>query len=157
MGRPTDYTEEIADKIVLEFSTTNKSIRTVCKEIGISPVTLYNWMDDNEEFMKRYVRAREAQADLLAEEILEIADASNNDTMTVNKNGKEVEVENTEWVNRSKLKIDARKWIASKLKPKTYGEKSTVDTNVKFETPIFTGIDLNVPENNSPIEDSTTP
>ena len=42
-----------------------------------------------------------------------------------------LEVENKEWTNRSKLRVDARKWVASKLKPKKYGDKLDVDANVE--------------------------
>lgn len=124
-GQPTKFTQEIADKICEEISTSNKSLRTICKELKITTTTVLRWLnnDDIKEFRTQYARAKEEQADFLAEEILEIADDSSRDTKTIEKNGQIVEVENTEWINRSKLRVEARKWVASKLKPKKYGDK----------------------------------
>jgi hypothetical protein len=71
------------------------------------------------------VRAREAQADTLADEILDIADESVNDFMErFGRDGEVTLVENPETINRSKLRIEARKWYAGKLKPKKYGDSS---------------------------------
>lgn len=93
-----------------------------------SRTTVHKWVKDIPEFANNYARAREDQADFLAEEILEIADDGNNDTKRIKKGKEFIEVENTEWTNRSKLRVDARKWIASKLKPKKYGDKVDVTT-----------------------------
>jgi hypothetical protein len=62
----------------------------------------------------------------MADEILEIADDSSNDTKTIHKGGNDIDIENTEWVNRSKLRVDSRKWLLSKMMPKKYGEKLDV-------------------------------
>jgi len=80
------------------------------------------WLADenHQAFCDQYVRAREAQADRLAEEILEIADDGSNDTYT-DENGNERT--NQEVVARSRLRVDARKWLASKMAPKKYGDK----------------------------------
>jgi hypothetical protein len=132
MARPSIYTPELGNKICEIISTSNKSLRTICKELNISVSSVLLWLSDNQhqEFSLQYARAKEEQADFLAEEILEIADDSSNDTMTVKNNrGEDVEVENREWTNRSRLRVDARKWIASKLKPKKYGDKVDVTTN----------------------------
>jgi hypothetical protein len=68
----------------------------------------------------RYARAREAGAWEMAEEILEIADDGSNDT-TRDKDGNERL--DTEWIARSKLRVDARKFLLSKLVPRTFGDK----------------------------------
>lgn len=143
-GRPTKYSQELADKICTTISTSNRSMRNICKDLNISVASVLNWLNDNTEFLAQYTRAKELQADWLADEMMEIADDSARDTMTVIKNGKKVEVENTEWVNRSKLRIETRKWIASKLKPKKYGDKQEV-TNIIVEQPLFP----DVPTDNS--------
>ena len=122
VGKPTKYSAEIVDRICSLIATTTKSMNTICKEVGIDYTTHQKWLREKEDYSLNYVRAKEDQADLLAEQILEIADDSVQDTKTINKFGQEIEVENTEWVNRSKIRIDARKWIASKLKPKKYGD-----------------------------------
>lgn len=88
--------------------------------------TVYRWMGANEEFRQQYACAREDQADTLADEIIDIADESSRDTITKeNDDGSTYEVCNSEWINRSRLRVDARKWVASKLKPKKYGDSMT--------------------------------
>jgi hypothetical protein len=86
------------------------------------------WLRDKEDYSNQYARAKEDQADYLAEEILEIADDSSGDT-DYTETGKIVM--NAEFVARSRLKVDARKWIAAKLKPKKYGDKVDVTTDGK--------------------------
>ena len=82
--------------------------------------TVYTWLSGNETFQQMYARAREDQADTLADEIIAIADEQHE---VVSETGKVFDPE----VNRDKLRVDARKWIASKLKPKKYGDKTEVE------------------------------
>lgn len=129
MARPSLYTEELADKICHQIATSSKGLHSICKADDMpSTVTVYSWLKDenHKEFLNKYVRAREDQADFLADEILQIADDSSKDTIEHEKFG---EIENKEWVNRSKLRVDARKWVASKLKPKKYGDKMDLTTD----------------------------
>lgn len=106
-GRPSDFTQEAADKICALISE-GKSLRTIAKVEGMpSTETMYNWMRLFPEFLERYARAKEDQADAFAEEMLDLADDDTVDT------------------NRSRLQIDTRKWLAMKLKPKKYGERIT--------------------------------
>lgn len=130
MAGITEYNETTTDKICELLSTTSRGLASICKEIGISTVTVYKWLDQNPEFVNKYARAREAQADFLADEILAIADDSTNDTETrFGASGESYEVENKEWTARVKLRLEARKWIASKLKPKKYGDKIDLTTD----------------------------
>jgi len=139
-GRPEIFTEEIANYICLQISTTSKSLRTICKEDGMPCVaTILNWLSEGDKpqgeewakrFLAQYARARDNQADFLAEEILEIADDGSNDLMTITKGDTSYEQENKEVTNRSKLRVDARKWISSKLKPKKYGDRVINDVNL---------------------------
>jgi len=132
VGRPSIFTQELADKICIEIATSSKSLRTICKSLNISVGSVLNWLKDKDkhEFLTQYARAKEEQADFLAEEMMEIADDASNDFMTITKGDASYEVENREWTARSKLRVDTRKWIASKLKPKKYGEKLEVQANV---------------------------
>lgn len=75
-------------------------------------------------FLDRYARAREAQADALAEEIIEISDESTYDTAR-DENGKVIV--NMEHIQRDRLRVDSRKWLAGKLRPKKYGDKQTLE------------------------------
>jgi hypothetical protein len=95
-----------------------------------SHATFYRWLSTKKDFQDKYARARETQADLMAEDILRIADDTSGDIITIETDNGPVERCNTEWVQRSKLKIEARKWLASKLLPKKYGEK--LDINQKI-------------------------
>ncbi len=91
-----------------------------------SKSTVMRWLSDeaNEDFRDQYARARERQADHFADEILEIADDGHNDWMDRQvRKGVFVRSPDHEHINRSKLRVDARKWLMSKLAPKKYGEK----------------------------------
>lgn len=123
MGRPSLYTPELAASI-LERLATGESLRAICKpEVMPAASTICLWALSDKVFAEHYARARESQADALAEEILEIADDSSRDFRTIMRDGVETEVFDTEHVQRSKLRVDSRKWFASKVAPKRYGEK----------------------------------
>lgn len=86
--------------------------------------TIMRWLNVHAEFQDQYARAREAQADHFAEEILEIADDGRNDwVQRQSEDGEGYEVANHEHISRSKLRVDARKWLMSKMAPKKYGDK----------------------------------
>jgi len=111
-GRPTDYTKDMADKICEKIAN-GRSLRSICAEDGVPPMkTIYRWLEANEEFRHQYARARDKQADYFAEEIIEIADSAEAESAAVSK---------------AKLQIDARKWAASKIAPKKYGDKQEID------------------------------
>jgi hypothetical protein len=121
-GRPSIYTPEIVDAIC-DAIAKGEGVATICARAGMpAEKTVYLWLDDpsKAEFLQRYMRAREAQADLLAEQILQIADDGTNDTQK-DEDGK-VRVDQ-DVIARSRLRVDARKWLAGKLAPKKYGDK----------------------------------
>lgn len=138
MGRPTDYTPEIADKICAELAQ-GKSMRTVCKMEGMPVMsTVFLWLRKHPEFSEQYVQAKAEAADALVEEMLDIADDGTNDWMEIHdKEGEAVGWKiNGEHVQRSRLRVDTRKWIAAKLKPKKYGERVDVDHGVQADNPL---------------------
>ena len=145
-GRPNIYTEELAISICKEIASTSKSLRTICKQEGMPCVaTVLTWLrDDKNGFLAQYTRAKEEQADLLVEEMIDISDDGSNDYMTITKGNETYEVENKELTNRSKLRVETRKWIASKLKPKKYGDKLTNEHTGKDGGPIqvITGMEI---------------
>lgn len=101
----SDKAEIMAD--VCEQIANGKSLREICAAEGMpAPSTICLWLTENETFAEQYAHARERQADLYADEIIEIADAAKNEDAQV-----------------ARLRVDARKWKASKLAPKRYGEK----------------------------------
>lgn len=101
-------------------------MRSVCRDESMpSARTLFTWMRVHPEFLQQYTRAKEESADALSDEMIDIADDGSNDWME----RKNAEGENIGWqvngehVQRSRLRVETRKWIASKLKPKKYGDK----------------------------------
>ena len=124
-GRPSKYTEELGSIICARLAQ-GESMRKVSRDESMPcMVTLFNWLREHKEFLKQYETAKEECADMYAEEIIEIADDSSNDYIDVaDENGVTGATKlNTEHVQRSRLRVDARKWVASKLKPKKYGDK----------------------------------
>jgi len=127
-GRPTDYNEEVTD-IICQRLANGESLKAICDDDDMpSQTSVFKWLGRYETFAEKYARAREAQADALFDEILSIADDGRNDWM-VRKDREDENIgwrENGEAMRRSQLRIDARKWMASKLKPKKYGDKMDV-------------------------------
>lgn len=125
IGRPSDYTPELCDRICAELAA-GISLRTVCKPDDMpSAVTVFAWMRKYPDFLKQYEVAKTESADALAEEMLDIADDGTNDWMEAHdREGECIGYKlNGEHVQRSRLRVDTRKWIAAKLKPKKYGDK----------------------------------
>lgn len=124
MGRHTEYTSEIADKIC-ERLIEGESLRRICNDdLMPSRATVLRWLNENKDFEAKYTHARVMQADTLAEEIIDISDDGSNDTY-VKEDG--TEIVNTDHVQRSKLRVETRKWYAAKLAPKKYGDKTAVE------------------------------
>lgn len=113
MGRASEYTAEIGD-IICERISEGQSLRKVCDADDMpNKATVFRWLAANKEFSDQYARARETQADTLFDDVLAIADQY--DTIS--------EAVNPDLIQRAKLRIDARKWMAGKLRPKVYGDK----------------------------------
>lgn len=127
VGRKTTYDQKKADKIC-ELIAQGMSLRSICAESGMpTERTVHRWLIDKEEFCQQYARAREDQADFYTDQIIEIADTVEPDAASVAK---------------AKLQIDARKWKASKLAPKKYGDKveQVLSGTVAVETRPFSSI-----------------
>ena len=123
-GRPSVFSEKVADRICDEIATSTRSIRAICAQEGMpDPATVYRWRNTRPEFCEHYARAKEAQAELLVEELIEIADDSSQDTIETEQGA----FPNKEWILRAKLRVDTRKWLAMKLLPKKYGDKLEVE------------------------------
>jgi len=100
-------------------------MRTVCAQDGMPACsTVFKWLREIDEFSEQYARAKEEAADAMVEEMLDIADDGLNDYVERERaDGSKYDAFDSEHVQRSRLRIDTRKWIASKLKSKKYGEK----------------------------------
>jgi hypothetical protein len=133
------FSQEKADAIC-ERLADGESLRTICSEEGMpSKTTVFRWLADNEQFRDQYARAREAQADAIFDDILSIADDGRNDWMVRKFGDDERWVENGEALRRSALRIDARKWMAGKLRPKKYGDKLDVEHSGAVELNVTYG------------------
>jgi hypothetical protein len=131
-GRPSDYSREIALEICKRLGN-GESLRQICASLGMpGKTTIMRWLNDNAEFRAQYARARELQAEHWAEEILEISDDSRNDF--VEKEGHAAL--NSENINRSRLRVDTRKWLMARLAPKKYGDKITNELVGDAENPL---------------------
>lgn len=145
-GRPSSFTQEMAD-LICERIGSGESLRAICRDAEMpAQSTVFKWLVDFKSFSEQYARAREAQTEALAEEILEIADDGRNDTYT-DEDGNERT--NHDVVARSRLRVDSRKWLMSKLAPKKYGEKITQEHTGPDGGPVVTRIELVAPDVNS--------
>jgi hypothetical protein len=123
-GRPSSYTSETAT-FICEQLAEGKSLREICRtEEMPSKSSVMRWLASNTEFRDHYARARELQAEHYLDEIVEIADDGTNDwIIRQNEDGSVDERADHEHISRSKLRVDARKWLMSKMAPKKYGDK----------------------------------
>lgn len=115
MGRPTDYSNEIAD-LICERIADGESLRSICSDESMPcRATVFRWLGLDKAFSDQYARAKEEQAELLADELVDIADEPPPLTAMGSTDSGAVAA--------MRLRIDTRKWVASKLKPKKYGDK----------------------------------
>jgi hypothetical protein len=132
-GRPSDYTDELANEICKAIATSSKGLKNLCAENPHWPHrdTILEWRFKNKAFSDLYMQAKVNQVEALVDECLDIADDTDNDTITkTTKSGEEYEACNSEWLNRSRLRIDTRKWLAAKLAPKLYGERQKSEHDI---------------------------
>lgn len=116
-GRPTLYSVELACEICARLAEGSPLCRICLDPRMPAKTTVYRWLGENEEFRALYNIAREDQADTMADEMLAIADECDSSD-----------------VKQARLRIDTRKWLAMKLKPKKYGEK--IDLNHTGSVPV---------------------
>ena len=108
-GRPSTYTPEVA-ALICERTADGESLRQICRTEGMpSRTAVWKWLDTFPEFNAQYAHAREAQADSHADDITAIADDESIPS------------------DSRRIRVDARKWIASKLKPRRYGERQEIE------------------------------
>jgi hypothetical protein len=145
-GRPTSFKQSTGDEICKRLAE-GESLRGICRDDHMPAAsTVFGWLAGSDEklrpFMEQYARAREAQADNLVDEILEISDDGTNDWMerrSEAEKGAGVEsgwVLNGEHVQRSRLRVDSRKWFASKVYPKKYADKIQQEISGKDGGPL---------------------
>jgi hypothetical protein len=125
MARPSTYTEEIGDKIC-QLLAEKRSLREICAADDMpAESTVRGWViDDQQGFAAKFSRAREIGYYAMADEILEISDDGKNDWMERQGEGdQKLYTLNGEHVQRSRLRVDTRRWFLSKVLPKVFGDK----------------------------------
>ena len=123
---PEGYGQDTADAIC-EHLADGTSLRAICRLDGMpSTSTVCKWLSLRSTFAEQYTRAREAQADALFDEILDIADTHERGEKRTTKADGAVETVEADMIEHRKLRIDARKWMAGKLRPKKYGDKTLI-------------------------------
>jgi hypothetical protein len=111
IGAPTVYTPEVGEKICDLIATTSMGLRKICQLDDIPPhLTVTKWLlDDDHPFTTQYMRAKEQQAEVLGDQIISIPDDCKPDSKFS--------------IEKAKLQVDARKFVAAKLKPKRWGDR----------------------------------
>ena len=144
-GRPSKYTNAIAAEICTRLAA-GESLRSICRDTHMPTDTVVQeWVrgeprdgrhpfeDGREDFAVHYARAKEAGLELMAEEILQIADAD--------YTGPDGHADNA-LVQQARLRVDSRRWLLSKLMPKKYGDKVTQEITGDAGAPLVTRIEL---------------
>jgi hypothetical protein len=129
------FSQELFDEICERISS-GESLRKICKDDKMPNLTsVWKWLNNSEELSNQYARAREQQAETFVDEILSISD----EILPTGFDGKI----DPSVVNQARLKIDARKWVASKLKPKRFGEASVLKIDADKDLQPILNLTLN--------------
>ncbi len=121
-GRPSKYSEALTDEICNRLAE-GESLLGICKDAHMPCIaTIWNWLDSKPGFLAKYARSRDAQAEYYANQIIDIADETPVTEMPDPDGGVTIRIDSA-GIQRNRLRVDARKWVASKLLPKKYGEK----------------------------------
>lgn len=134
MAYSKEQIEDTFNDILYEIEQGNSLISILRRKDFPSTATFYQWLEADEDKAKRYVRACEIRADVIFEDIIDIADHSDEDHTPFT--GANV-------VQRDRLKIDARKWIVAKLHPKKYSDRVYQDITTHQEQPLFPDVCTN--------------
>lgn len=144
VGRPTIYSPEFAKKIFNLISATTISIQRLTEIHDWMPArsTMIEWINEHPEFSIMWQEAKKQRAHLYVEEAMDISDDGSNDYMeSFNKDGDPITKLNTEHIQRSKLRVDTRKWVAGKYLASIYGDTRAVETlqeqNEDMRTELF--------------------
>lgn len=120
-GRPTKHTPEV-EEALLEAIAGGMSLVKACAALEIGAASVFRWLEADPLFRDKYAKAREAQAEKFADEIVAIADEAEVTSVVTPEGVVDFKLDATA-VARNRLRVDARKWVASKLLPKKYGDK----------------------------------
>lgn len=144
-GRPALYSPELAAQVCARIAG-GESLRQVCRDESMpSTTTVLKWAREIPGFAEQYTRAREDLLEHWAEDIIEISDDGSRDRIeTKVSDGVTVSQVDHEHISRSKLRVDSRKWLMSKLAPRKYGERLATELSGPGGGPIETKTTLDV-------------
>ena len=133
-GAMVRFSETVGDLICGRMAE-GETLRQVCRDPAMpSRSTVYRWLSKNPGFRDQYARARELLVEAWADEIIDIADDGTTDyVVKVGRNGREYEAVDQEHIQRSRLRVDARRWLLSKLNPGQYGDHVEVQHTGEVE------------------------
>lgn len=123
MGRPKDRSN--IPLLLEDLANGVGSLRQLCTKYDFKIGTFLMWVGDEPELAEQYARARESGLEVMAEDLLAIADDGTNDTYVDDQGNRRTD---HDVVARSRLRVDTRKWLLSKMLPKKYGDKLDVTT-----------------------------
>ncbi len=124
-GRPSTFTAELAAEICNRLSK-GEPLAQICRDEHMPAArTVSDWKAARPDFSADFARARDDGFDAIALDCLEIADDTSRDTKLVGEEGREVA--DSEWIARSKLRVDTRLKLLAKWDPKRYGDKLTTE------------------------------
>ena len=123
------FRAEVVDELLSRFAG-GESISKICRDDHMpSRATVYAWIADVEskdadiqDFIRRYQIAARANALSMADDCVDIADDTSNDTRIVGREGEEREVVNNEFINRSRLRVETRMKLMAKRAPAMFGD-----------------------------------
>lgn len=130
-GSVSTYDQKIAHTIYYRLAD-GESLRKICRDLNMPDRgTIIEWYNTIPEFRDLYDRARRMQLDLWAEEIIDIADDGTNDyVQRESRDGRTTVLVDFDHINRSKLRVDARKWMLASMQPKKYGTRVEMNSDV---------------------------
>ena len=135
-AKPAPYDQGVAEEVCVRLME-GRTLRSICEDQDIpSKNVVYRWLAADPVFKDAYARAREFQMLAWADDVVEIADDTSADYYDRDtKDGGTERVVDQEAIARSRLKVDARKWLMSKLSPRLFADKVEVDLHatVKVE------------------------
>lgn len=121
-GRPTIYTEELAQLICERVASCTTGLSILCKTYDDlpSPDTIYQWRHKNKDFSERYLKARRCQSHFLAEQVKDIAEETRDYIYEDEKGARKIDAG---IVALQKFRMNANTWLASRIDPENYGER----------------------------------
>jgi hypothetical protein len=125
-NNPTKLTPELIELVFSEISTSYSSLKTACKKYNVYHNDLWKVINTNLDTQGKYARAKEEQIDFTIEEMNRLED----DCLKAMRGNKIDSRSKNALVQAYRLKIDNIKWLASKLKPKKYGDKLDLTHNI---------------------------